>query len=149
MREAFRGAGVGEIHIPDSVEELGDKCFFQCCSLFRVTFGESLKRIGKRHSVDLPGRRKDLVLGGFLGVGDVFIEGYWEGAFCGFHIQASTEVFARLCQGSKRGCLAEDGVSAQGMCKTKRPRGTRSECSTVKMKREESSVGEHCNKAAD
>ena len=37
-----------EIHIPDSVEEICDKCFYGCRNLSRVTFGESssLKRIG-------------------------------------------------------------------------------------------------------
>ena len=37
-----------EIYIPDSVEELGDSCFYQCTSLSRIIFGpqSSLKRLG-------------------------------------------------------------------------------------------------------
>ena len=40
--------GLAEIHIPDSVRELGDGCFKGCKSLVRVTFGSSscLERIG-------------------------------------------------------------------------------------------------------
>lgn len=51
--EAFSGCpgnpcALKEIIIPDSVEELCDKCFFNCKELSVVTFGESssLKRIG-------------------------------------------------------------------------------------------------------
>ena len=45
---AFRGSGVCEIHIPDSVEELCEGCFSECKSLESVTFGasSSLKRVG-------------------------------------------------------------------------------------------------------
>ena len=48
-KEAFRGSGVVEIHIPDGVEEFCDWCFCECENLSRVTFGESssLKLIGK------------------------------------------------------------------------------------------------------
>ena len=47
-KEAFGGSGGVEIHIPDSVEELCEACFYGCESLSRVTFGESssLKLIG-------------------------------------------------------------------------------------------------------
>ena len=34
--------GVREIHIPDAVEELCEVCFYECKSVSRVTFGESL-----------------------------------------------------------------------------------------------------------
>ena len=51
--EAFSGrfgaaCRVAEITIPDSVQELCDRCFYGCKSLVRVTFGSSscLKRIG-------------------------------------------------------------------------------------------------------
>ena len=39
-----------EIYIPDSVEELGDSCFYECTSLSRIIFGpqSSLKRLGCR-----------------------------------------------------------------------------------------------------
>ena len=45
----FYGSSAVEIHIPDSVEELCEACFFECTSLSRVTFNESssLKLIGK------------------------------------------------------------------------------------------------------
>ena len=48
-KEAFGGSGVCEISIPDGVEELSEKCFYNCKNLSRVTFGESssLKFIGK------------------------------------------------------------------------------------------------------
>ena len=38
-----------EIRIPDSVEELCEKCFYECGNLSRVTFGKSssLNLIGK------------------------------------------------------------------------------------------------------
>lgn len=44
----FFRCGITEISIPDTCEELSDKCFYECQSLSRVTFGESssLKRIG-------------------------------------------------------------------------------------------------------
>ena len=40
--------GIVEISIPDSVRELGDRCFAACCKLRSVTFGpsSSLRRIG-------------------------------------------------------------------------------------------------------
>ena len=46
---AFCRSGVVEIHIPDGVEELCEKCFYECESLSCVTFGESssLKLIGE------------------------------------------------------------------------------------------------------
>lgn len=39
---------MSEVQIPDSVEELCERCFMWCCDLVNVTFGESpcLKRIG-------------------------------------------------------------------------------------------------------
>ena len=39
--ECFRGSGVEEVSIPDSVRELHHKCFSGCKSLRRITFGSS------------------------------------------------------------------------------------------------------------
>ena len=77
--EAFSGwpgnaCSLKEICIPDSVEELCDKCFFNCKELSVVTFGESssLKRIGVEafsggngyecslKAIRIPGRVKEL-----------------------------------------------------------------------------------------
>ena len=47
-KRAFCGSSVVELHIPDSVEEICESCFYECRHLLRLTFGESpsLKRIG-------------------------------------------------------------------------------------------------------
>ena len=39
--ETFEGSDLVKIHTPESVEELGDRCFYECKSLSRVTFGQS------------------------------------------------------------------------------------------------------------
>ena len=51
--EAFAGdidnaCAIAEIHIPDEVRDLGDRCFYNCMRLHRITFGpfSSLERIG-------------------------------------------------------------------------------------------------------
>ena len=41
--EAFLGTRIESIAIPDSVVELGEKCFYSCWYLCRVTFGRSSK----------------------------------------------------------------------------------------------------------
>ena len=45
---AFSGCALTEIHIPDSVQELCDRCFYRCRYLSRVMFGKasSLKLVG-------------------------------------------------------------------------------------------------------
>jgi hypothetical protein len=45
---AFAGSGITEITIPESIEEIGYRCFFRCCSLKSIQFmGDSqLARIG-------------------------------------------------------------------------------------------------------
>ena len=42
------GCPIQEIHIPDSVTEIGEECFFNCKKLFRITFapGSKLEKIG-------------------------------------------------------------------------------------------------------
>lgn len=46
--QAFRDSGLTEIALPDSVADLGDKCFFRLLESERVTIpaSSSLKRIG-------------------------------------------------------------------------------------------------------
>ena len=45
---AFRGSGLTSIHLPSSLESIGDWCFYKCTSLTSVEFGSDihLKSIG-------------------------------------------------------------------------------------------------------
>lgn len=55
---AFLGQELSDMRIPDSVEELCDRCFADCCNLENVTFGEAsvFQRIGVEAFMGSPDR---------------------------------------------------------------------------------------------
>ena len=48
-KEWFKGSGIKEVHIPASVQSIGENAFYECRNLQKVTFANSsqLRKIGK------------------------------------------------------------------------------------------------------